>query len=116
MSGIEVCIGRLRCIAERCSWRTLHALAAVVCCFHFFRVSRVSRLAAYALLVGGVAVFLKEVWGIGSLRDWGLKWREFASLDMEQSHVREKLGSTLVWLAMGLQLDASGGLFQTRSK
>ena len=74
-----------------------------------------SRLAAYALLVGGLAVFLKEVWGIGSLRDWGLKWREFVSLDMEQSHVREKLGSTLVWLAMGLQLDASGGLFQTRS-
>jgi len=74
-------------------------------------------LTAYGLLVGSTAVFLKQVSGYVAATTTGhFDWLALASLDMHKHDVQEKIGSILVLLATGLQLDAFGGLFQSKSE
>lgn len=69
-------------------------------------------MTANGLLVGSAGVLLKEVSGYVSHLDW----QALASLDMRKHDVQEKIGSLLVLLAIGLQLEALGGLFQSKSQ
>lgn len=96
-------------------WMPLYTSAGSLCCYHSLSVNRLSRGAAYVLLEGGVALFVKVV-SQGCMQGSTFNWQEFVSLDMQKIEVKEKLGSVLVWLSMALQLDASGGLFPSTSK
>lgn len=112
--SVNFSVSMMTCHAELSLWVPLHAVAAILSCYHAFRVSRWSRGTAYGLLVGSAAVILKEV--SGYVVKGQFDWHSFTSLDMHKHDVQEKLGSALVLLAIALQLDALGVLFQSKSK
>lgn len=92
----------------------LHIGGAVLSYHHAFKVNRWSRVMGYGLLVGSASVFSLKI--IGYVIKGHFDWQAFASLDMQKQDVRDKIGSALIFLAIGLQLDAFGGIFPTRSK
>lgn len=94
-------------IAELALWIPLHAVAATQSCYHAFRVpDKWSRATAYALLIGASALFLKSLSEYNSL----------TSFDMQKQEVQEKIGSLLVLLATGLQLEALDTFLHSTSK
>ncbi|CAM6018597.1 unnamed protein product [Sphagnum balticum] len=98
-----------------CLWLPLYAIAALVCLIHSFRFQSLSRGAAYVVLMAAVAKFVDNV--VQNCQEkqkghWHLNWHQFIiSHFMQKQQKWEMIGSLLVCLCMGLQLDASGGLF-----
>ncbi|CAM6097731.1 unnamed protein product [Calypogeia fissa] len=87
-------------------WLPFYTLACLVCLAHAFQFSAASRLSAFVGLVGGSLLFIKVVLE-GCFRDEVFSWTDLVSLDMEQTLVREKLGSLIVCLALWLELEVS---------
>ena len=95
-------------------WIPLHIGTAILSFCHAFWINRWSRVVGYGLLVGSASVFLKET--TQCVTNGHFDWQSFASIDMQKHDVREKIGSLIIILTVGLQLNASEGLFPSISK
>ncbi|KAG0612342.1 hypothetical protein M758_6G019900 [Ceratodon purpureus] len=105
---------RIKVDKELSLWIPLHIGTAILSFCHAFWINRWSRVVGHGLLVGSASVFLKET--TQCVTNGHFDWQSFASIDMQKHDVREKIGSLIIILTVGLQLNASEGLFPSISK